>query len=335
MVDTAAVAYLTEAGDWGSGIPRIENGWRITGGAVNPGADEGLANWPLQALAARTRILKERVDLLSLRASVQVTVGTGGQFSTINDALAYLSERRPAYVAGGFTASIRLLAGFVMREQVVVSGVNLGWARIESVDAEVQIDRAYLTQAISGRYPAFCARDGGFLPTIAVLFTMMATGSGLSRDGIFVVSGGGVSVEVGKGVKAAGGCGIFASTGSVVSANAADFRNAVESGAQIVGGSRAALQGANLSGSKRGIYAGNGAVVHAGSANCSGCSEFGLLAEAGASVNAHQALCQKSPTGTSDSDIAVLKGSTINAFETAGGTSVTPNTVTAAGVIFR
>lgn len=245
MVDTTNVIRLPETGAW-EGVPRLENGWRPTGGAVNPGADEGLLNWPLQVLAARDRVLKDRVDLLSQRADVEVTVGAGGQFATINEALAHLSERRPGYVSGGFQARVRLRPGFVMREQVAVSGVNLGWIRLVSSDAEVQIDRSYLTANIGGRYPAFSARSGGQLPVIDTLFSMMSTGAAAGRDGIFVFDGGAVTVGSGKGVKAAGGNGIGAAT-----------------------------------------------------------------------------------------DIVVQKGATINAVEATGGTSVTPNTVSANGIIFK
>lgn len=335
MVDVSAVTRLPESGAW-EGVPRLENGWRPTGGAVNPGADEGLLNWPAQVLAARTRILKDRVDLLSQRADVEVTVGTGGQFATINEALAHLSERRPGYTPGGFVARIRLRPGFVMREQVIVVGANLGWIRLVSSDAEVQIDRAYLTTGVGPepRYPAFSARAGGQLPSIETTFSMMATGTATRRDGIYVLDNGGVNVAAGRGVKSAGGNGISAQTGAVVAANEADFRNAAEAGALIHGGSRASLQGANLSGGRRGIDAANGATVHAAAANCSGCSESGILAQSGANVNAHAALCQRSGAN-SDTDIVVQKGSTINAVEAAGGTSVTPNTVSAAGIIFK
>ena len=195
MVDTTNVIRLPETGAW-EGVPRLENGWRPTGGAVNPGADEGLLNWPLQVLAARDRVLKDRVDLLSQRADVEVTVGAGGQFATINEALAHLSERRPGYVSGGFQARVRLRPGFVMREQVAVSGVNLGWIRLVSSDAEVQIDRSYLTANIGGRYPAFSARSGGQLPVIDTLFSMMSTGAAAGRDGIFVFDGGAVTVVI-------------------------------------------------------------------------------------------------------------------------------------------
>lgn len=336
MVDVTAINYLSEAGEWGAGIPRLENGWRITGGAVNPGADGGLANWPSQLLAVRTRILKDRVDLLSLRAAVEVTVGTAGQFASINAALAYLSERRPAYVSGGFNATIRLMPGFVMQEQVIVSGVNLGWIRIVSTDAEVQINRSYLTATVgpSARYPAFCARNGGFLPEIATLFTMMATGVGTGRDGIYVFDGGGVKVASGCGIKAAGGNGLFAQTGGHIAANGSDFRNAVECGAMIAGGTRASLQSAILTGCGTGLDAGNASTVHAAGANCGGCTDYGVLVKSAASVFLGAGNARKGSTD-SNTDIFITQGGVISALGSNGGANVAPNTVTLAGIIYR
>ena len=70
-----------------------------------------------------------------------VTVGSGGDFTTLNAALEYLSRTVPAYMSGGFTASIEILSGTTLSEQLHITGVNLGWVRIVSEsDATVSID---------------------------------------------------------------------------------------------------------------------------------------------------------------------------------------------------
>ena len=46
-------------------------------------------------------------------ADKTVTVGSGGDFTTINDALEFLSGSAPAYIKSGLTVEISLLAGFV------------------------------------------------------------------------------------------------------------------------------------------------------------------------------------------------------------------------------
>ena len=65
-----------------------------------------------------------------LTENKEFTVGTGGQFPTINAALAYVvSMYYPTFLATGTVpkVTIRLLSGFVMAEQVVVQSLNLSW----------------------------------------------------------------------------------------------------------------------------------------------------------------------------------------------------------------
>ena len=71
-----------------------------------------------------------------ITTNITVTVGSGGQFSTINQALGYLSGFYPMYKKSGITATINLKAGFVMAEQVLVSGIDLGWITITGEDSE-------------------------------------------------------------------------------------------------------------------------------------------------------------------------------------------------------
>ncbi len=68
MVDLLNVNALPEAGDWPETVPQLENGWYPTGGVVDPANDEGLLNWPNRELAIRTRILRDRVDALMVKA---------------------------------------------------------------------------------------------------------------------------------------------------------------------------------------------------------------------------------------------------------------------------
>ncbi|ATQ56206.1 hypothetical protein [Paracoccus yeei] len=324
------MADLIEASTWEAGIYELAVTDPVRGGP------DGVSNTPARQLANRTRYLRDRLDLLALKAAAVVTVGAGGDYATINAALAALSERRPAYVNGGFTAEVRLRSGFIMREQVVVRGVNLGWIRITSVDTEVQIDRSYLTTQINtGNYPAFAAGGGGYLPIIDALFTMTSAGTAAGRHGIYVYDGGGVTVSTGKGIKSAGGHGVLAQTSAVVAANGADFRNALGVGAAMQGGTRGAFQAAVLSGCDIGIQANNGATVHAAEANCQTCVTGGIRAQSGATINALNALCRQVTASDGSMDISVAQGATINAVGATGGTSVPPNAVTAAGIIFK
>ncbi|MGA0615950.1 hypothetical protein [Paracoccus sp. KR1-242] len=336
MVDVPSVPAIAETSQWEEEIPELQNGWRPTGGPVNPEADEGLLNWPLQRLANRTRHHKDRLDLLGLEAASLVTVGTGGDFATINEALIALSKRRPAYLPGGFTTELRLLAGFVMREQVIVRSVNLSWVTITSVDAEVLIDRSYLTQlSLTGSYPAFAAFDGGYLPTIDALFTMMSTGTAAGRVGMHLYQNGSATILSGKGFKASGGTGVLMNTGARLSANGAIISGSGAANVDIAGGSSATLLNADLRGAGTiGLIVSNGSTVSAGTVKFAGCNNGAIQAAQGSTVNAANATARCGASDTS-TDIQVAGGSQIAATSATGGVSQAANVVTALGIIYR
>ncbi|MDF3606565.1 hypothetical protein PE067_10675 [Paracoccus sp. DMF-8] len=335
MVDVPSVPPIAETGVWAPTIPALQNGWIPSGGPVNPAADEGLLNWPIQELANRTSYLKAAVDDLRQVADVEVTVGAGGQYASINEALAELSRRRPAFRSGGFTATIRLLSGYVMREQVIVSGVSLGWIEIVSDEPEVLIDRAYLTEMAGERYPAFAAMMGGVLPRISALFSMMATGAAANRAGVMVWGGGFASVSAGAGVKNAGAEGILVTHSGEIFAMNSIFSGAGSHGAHFAGGVSGTVHGADLSGAAdRGLFATHGAVVNAVLANCAGSVQGGIRATRGAQVSAISANTQAG-TSPSATDIVVAEGGIVFASGAIGGASQATNSVSGSGIIFR
>lgn len=187
--------------------------------------DEDICPW------ARSKVLPHidaqdvidlRNDFESFKAEVEpivqqpteiVTVGSGGDFATINEALEYLSQRHARFWQEGYTAEIRLLFGFVMEEQVFVEGVDLGWITITSEAVEVTINRAALTESVeiispgsisSERYPAFAAFNGATLPIIGVLFNMNNSGESLQRDGFLVAENSNLIIKPDGGIKNVG-----------------------------------------------------------------------------------------------------------------------------------
>jgi hypothetical protein len=243
-------------------------------------------------------------------ADITVTVGSGGDYSTINDALAALSAYYPLYVSGGFTAEISLLSGFVMAEQVIVSGIDLSWITITSVDAEVMITRSALTTDLYGRYPVFGVSRGR-LPVIGALFSMDTSGEVTHRDGVFLADGSVAVISTGCGVKNAGATGL-----------------------NCYKVSHALADGANFSGGDHCIACSRGSHVTARDAVLTGATTRGIYANEGGYIVAVSANCQKgaSPAAT---DIVVGNGSTIAAINATGGLSQTANTVTKNGIIFQ
>ncbi|WP_374425914.1 hypothetical protein [Paracoccus sp. (in: a-proteobacteria)] len=338
MVDLLTVQALPEDGDWPATIPQLENGWYPTGGPVDAANDAGLLNWPNRELARRTRILRDRVDALMVKAGSLTTVGPGGDFGNLTDALAYLSERRPAYAPGGFVTEVRLLTGYLMAEQVLVAGANLGWLTITSEAAEVIISRGALATQMGSSFPAFGVSDGGVLPRIAALFVMDGTGVATDRVGVYARGTGSASVAPGAGVKNAGAHGMRAETGGQIAANGGVFSGAAEYCLYGAGGTRIAASLADLTNAGvAGIFATNGAVVHADQAVATGANTYGVRAIRGATVNAYGVNARRNGAGGADStaDFSIDSGGTIIATAGTGGVSTAVNAVSAAGVIYR
>jgi len=306
-------------------------------------------------------------DLLDDKASLQVagltvTVGTGGDYPTINAALEYLSKLQPVYASAGITATINLLTGFTMAEQVLVRGLDMGWVTITGADAETTITHTALTTDFTtadygfDSYPAFGVSKGGVLPRIDQLFRFNVSNVGGNKHGIMTIgAGSSADVLAGAGVNDAGTYGFVAARGSNINAegaNASDagthgiyaFRgsNINADGADASGagtncfvafrGSNINADGANASGAgTRGIYAARGSTINAEGADASGAGIYGIDASQGSTVNAKGA----DASGAGTYGFVAFGGSTINAEGATGTLSQTINTVTASGIIFQ
>lgn len=338
MVDLTTVRPLPEGDVWPATIPTIENGWRVTAGDIDIPADSGIANWQARELATRTAILKSRVDGLLLTGASLTTVGPGGDYATINAALSVLSQRGPSYAPGGFSTELRLLAGYTMAEQVLVSGLNLGWLTLTSEATEVVIVRGALATQFGSCFPAFGALHGGTLPRIEALFVMDGTGSAVDRNGVYVANNGNASVGAAAGVRTAGQHGIRTETGGQVSANGSNFSGALGSCVYATGGTRVAVQTANLSNAgDAALFATNGAVVHADQCAATGANNYGVRSVRGATVNAYLVNARRNGPAGADttSDLSIQDGGTIVATGATGGVSTPVNTLSANGVIYR
>jgi len=237
--------------------------------------------------------------------ALTVTVGTGGDFPTINKALEELSRKYPVYKLNGFTVEVKLLAGYVMNEYVRVRGVDLSWITITGEDAETTVVRSVIPE----HRGAFRADLGGFLPRIGQLFNMDSSGVGTNRHGIYCLNNSRGIVLSGFGVKNAGGSGLIASNNSSILADAAIFSNA----------------------GSVGVYALNASQISANGANASGAISNGVVAQYSSSISAYGANARK---GASDSvnDFCVDNGY-IEARTGTGGTNVTINTWSTNGFI--
>jgi hypothetical protein len=253
--------------------------------------------------------------------SITLTVGSGGDYTTLNAAIkdAY-RKYKPIYDNTGITATINLLSGFTMAEQVLVRGLNLGWITITGEDAETIIDNTSLTVDFTTTdygfpsYPAFGVSKGGTLPRIGHLFSFNVAGVGGEKHGVMAV-GAGSSAEItaSKGVKNAGTYGIFASNSSTIDAYSADASGAGDYGIFADQVSIINAYSANASGAYTyGIYATNGSTINAESANASGAGNSGIYANNSSTVNANSANASLAQTY----GLCARNNSTINAYLT-------------------
>lgn len=135
------------------------------------------------------------------KKSAKVIVGTNSDFSTVNEAIGALVRIKPNLSEEGF-CEINLKAGFVMAEQVLVTGgQDLGWIKITSEDSIVTVDQTKIVTALStedGIIPIFGGRDGSTLPVIGCKFTYSSSAS--AKDGVAVILGSKVQFLPGAGV---------------------------------------------------------------------------------------------------------------------------------------
>lgn len=192
-----------------------------------------------------------------LTGNITVTVGNDGDFPTINAALENITSLYyPKYISGGNCprVTINLLPGFIMSEQVLVESLDLSWITISGVDSETIINRDALVNVFFGKYPAFGAISGGFLPIINQLFNMNTSGSSTLRSGICICENSRAIITSDCGIKNAGECGLEVLRGSIAFARKANFTYA----------------------NQNGIYAGNGAIVNAINVNVSNTVSHGI-----------------------------------------------------------
>ena len=274
--------------------------------------------------------------------NITVNVGAGQTYTTINQALEYLSGFYPMYKKSGITATINLKAGFVMAEQVLVSGIDLGWITIVGEDAETIITHTALTTSFNGtNYPAFGVDKSGTSPIIGQLFRFNVEKVGGNKHGLMTYgAGSSANVLEGKGFIGAGANGIFALGGSTINAYLANFSNAGTYGIYALSGSIVNADSMNCSNAGTyGIYARFGSIVNAYLANCSNAGTYGIYAFGGSIVNANSAIIQNQTTGSAR--VVVQEGSHIAArnINTTGGTvpvfSQAVNTLTANGIIYQ
>ena len=224
----------------------------------------------------------------TIEADITKTVGIGGDFTTINGALEFLSKSYITYKNTGVKVKIQLLSGFIMKEQVIVDGVDLGWIEISGVDTETIVDRASLTitKLIGGstHRPVFLAKNNATLPIINQLFNMNTSGEDNWQTGIVVVGLSKAIIEKEKGIKNAIKYGLYVSDGSYVLGSFGIFSGSF-TGAAFLNNSKGILNNSKISGVSIGISINTSSSVNLFSATIDGGSSDGISLNNNSSVD--------------------------------------------------
>lgn len=258
---------------------------------------------------------------------LEVTVGSGGYFETINEARDYLTSGG-ANSSG--SATIRLLTGFIMQEQVFCVGSDEGWIKIIADDSTVTINRSSLVNTYPdldfNSTPAFLAIHGGVLPVIGALFIMDTSGDAnpATQHGLMCAWGGVSVVARDAGIDNCTGRGLYGVNGSVYARNAF-FRNSGVYGCRFGNGSIANIRGSDFSGAGvNGLHI-NSSVVAASDVIAANCVGSSLDVRGGASINATRSVFTGSAnavyleTGSVDIEDADLSGTLGDVIQATGG----------------
>lgn len=87
---------------------------------------------------------------------VSVTVGAGGDFPDLADALGYLTQFVPLSNTDTVFATVRILSGHSIAKPIVLSGVQLAWVRVVSDDMQVPVLNSAYAPEFEGT-PAYYA----------------------------------------------------------------------------------------------------------------------------------------------------------------------------------
>ena len=248
---------------------------------------------------------------------VTVTVGSNGDYSTIGGAIEELSKFHKVM---NVNATVMLLSGFVMNEQVVVDSNDLGWITIVSEDTEVSVNSSALQQqtvfvpqhgvgVAVGIYSAFTARNNATLPNIGCLFNMGRTST--AKTGIAVYNSKATILD-GCGFKGAN-VNLYLIERAEVNAMGAIFSNALATGIHVFRTSSFTFWNGDATGCDKGIYIDSNSNAELSGANFSGSASIGVQVGMACNVAIGGVNCDDSGIGILVEDGGRISGRDVSA----------------------
>ncbi|CAM7095965.1 hypothetical protein ESCOCP332M_15575 [Escherichia coli] len=228
------------------------------------------------------------------REPLEITVGDGGDFSSLSSAIYAASEMRYVAAKANTGITIRLLPDFVLKEQVIIDFADLSFITITAVGT-VTIDHSSLVNAVDEYYPVLCARNGARFPVVDALFDMSRSGQEQDKTVAVLAYGAGSSVKVNpeKGCINSFGAGLIASHGASFSADYSVWNDCGGDGVSVYAGATGSAKFATADRCYNGFVA-NGGVLDATSARAQSAYNAGFVARKSGVLNAEFADGQNS-----------------------------------------
>ena len=112
-----------------------------------------MADFSSPSAAVTAAIAKTNSVLFNNPNAFNLTVGAGGQFPTIMEAIQAAQRLRPRWKEGNAFCTIMLQSGFILDRQIEFgAGVDLSWIKITSVDPIVYADTTTFTKSVRTYY---------------------------------------------------------------------------------------------------------------------------------------------------------------------------------------
>ena len=277
-----------------------------------------------------------------INTDVTISIGTGGDYPDLDTALNAISR----YVAvDGAAVYMKLLAGHVVDYPVYIRNVNLPNVYVTADDSTINISCPVLTKSFKD-YPGPDSCVFNLENVTGLTFFKDTTVDYVNSAGchtescIFGIRGGFISIPSGMHFIFNGqhNTGFYIINGGSLNFDSAIQINGTHTQFRVFNGSSFLSQSLQSYDFADGCLIGmSGAIIGMTDAYIRGLSSatFGVSLQQGSTGNLERANCDFTDGGGTSSDIHVSNGSIANARNTTGGTSITPNTITSDGIIFR
>lgn len=249
-----------------------------------------------------------------LTQNLEWSVGVGGKFTNINDALSEASKYLKVHKVTGSLITLKLKSGFVFNEKIHIQNNDLNFVIIESEDTEVGINAS---SSVFGSSETSVLFSGNYakLPVLRIMVDLDTKSAGNKKVVLMRM---------------------FQSYG-IISSNAG-CKNAAWDAVMVEGASTLYANGCIIENSGYdGVFCNQGSIVNIRNATIKGSARYGILARQGGYICANSANILEQTQGTllqCESGI-IYANDLVTTGSTATQTNITPNQPASSGIIFK